>query len=257
MAQATVAGKGLEGVTATTSAVSSIIGSTLTYRGIDINELAEHSSFEETTWLLWYGELPTRQQLQQFRAELAKNRTIPQEVIELIRRFPGDAQPMVSLIASISSLAFYDGDARSMSEEANHRKGVRLVASFPTVVAAIQRLRSGQEPVAPDPELSAAANFLYMLDGQRPSESSERVMDIALVLHADHELNASTFAARIAASTLADMHSCLVAALCTLKGPLHGGANQDVIHWLLELGDEAAAADRVKNTLARKVKIPG
>src|SRR5579872_2551539 len=257
MAQATVAGKGLEGVTATTSAVSSIIGSTLTYRGIDINELAENSSFEETTWLLWYGELPTRQQLQQFRAELAKNRTIPQEVIELIRRFPGDAQPMVSLIASISSLAFYDGDARSMSEEANHRKGVRLVASFPTVVAAIRRLRSGQEPVAPDPELSAAANFLYMLDGQRPSESSERVMDIALVLHADHELNASTFAARIAASTLADMHSCLVAALCTLKGPLHGGANEAVMRMLETIGSAEAAGPWIRDALARKERIMG
>jgi citrate synthase len=257
MAQAVVAGKGLEGVTATTSAISSIIGSTLTYRGIDINELAEHSTFEEVTYLLWHGELPSRQELDGLRRQLAENRNISSQLVDLIRIFPVDANPMASLRTAISAMAFQDPDAQDMSEEANQRKAVRLQAMFPTVVAAIQRIRSGEKIVEPDPGLSEAGNFLYMLNGDRPTEAAGRIMDLALILHADHELNASTFAARVAASTLSDMHSAVVAAICTLKGPLHGGANEAVMRMLEQIGSVEKAGPWIRDALARKERIMG
>lgn len=257
MAQATVAGRGLEGVTATTSAVSSIIGSTLTYRGIDINELAEHSTFEETTYLLWYGELPSQTALAEFRQSVARNGELPNQVVELIRSFPADANTMVALRTAVSALAFFDPEGESMSESANHAKAIRLLAKFPALVATIQRLRSGEEPVAADPELSAAANFLYMLNGRRPTDVTAHIMDVALILHADHELNASTFAARVAASTLSDMHSAVVAAICTLKGPLHGGANEAVMRTLETVGSVENVAPYVRDALARKERIMG
>jgi citrate synthase len=257
MAQAAVAGKGLEGVTATTSAISSIIGSTLTYRGIDINELAEHSTFEEVTYLLWHGELPSRQELDGLRRQLAENRNISSQLVDLIRIFPVDANPMASLRTAISAMAFQDPDAQDMSEEANQRKAVRLQAMFPTVVAAIQRIRSGEKIVEPDPGLSEAGNFLYMLNGDRPTEAAGRIMDLALILHADHELNASTFAARVAASTLSDMHSAVVAAICTLKGPLHGGANEAVMRMLEQIGSVENAGPWIRDALARKERIMG
>ena len=257
MAQATVASKGLEGVTATTSAISSIIGSTLTYRGIDIDELAEHSTFEEVAYLLWYGELPTQIQLDQFKRELISNREVSSETIDFIRRFPRDANSMVSLRTSVSALAFADPLAADMSAEANHQKAVALLAQFPVLVAAIHRMRCGAEPVSPDPSLGEAANFLYMLNGDQPSDSRARVMDIALILHADHELNASTFAARVAASTLSDMHSAIVAAICTLKGPLHGGANEAVMKTLESIGSVDAVPAYLRGALERKDKIMG
>jgi len=257
MAQATVASKGLEGVTATTSAISSIIGSTLTYRGIDIDELAEHSTFEEVAYLLWYGELPTQIQLDQFKRELISNREVSFETIDFIRRFPRDANSMVSLRTSVSALAFADPLAADMSAEANHQKAVALLAQFPVLVAAIHRLRCGEEPVSPDPSLGEAANFLYMLNGDQPSDSRARVMDIALILHADHELNASTFAARVAASTLSDMHSAIVAAICTLKGPLHGGANEAVMKTLESIGSIDAVPAYLRGALERKDKVMG
>jgi citrate synthase len=257
MAQATAAGKGLEGVTATTSAVSSIIGSTLTYRGIDINELAQHSTFEEVVYLLWYGELPTERQLGAFREDLSRNRGLAPELLDLMRLFPPTAGPMVSLRTAVSALAFYDPQADDMSEEANHRKAVRLMAKFPTLVAAIQRLRQGNEPVDPDPSLDEATNFLYMLTGERPSELAAHIMDVVLVLHADHELNASTFAARVAASTLSDMHSAIVAAICTLKGPLHGGANEAVMRTLEKIGNPDNVPSYVRGALDRKERIMG
>lgn len=257
MAQATVAGKGLEGVTATTSAISSIIGSTLTYRGIDINELAEHSTFEEVAYLLWYGELPTRTQLSSFCQSLRENREISPQVIEFVRRFPSDANTMAALRTAISALAFYDPQASDMSTEANQAKAVRLLAQFPTVVAAIQRIRSGQNPVAPDPNLDEATNFLYMLNDERPTDVVAHVMDVALILHADHELNASTFAARVAASTLSDMHSAVVAAICTLKGPLHGGANEAVMRTLEQVGSPDNVHTYVQDALSRKERLMG
>lgn len=257
MAQATVAGKGLEGVVATTSAISSIIGTTLTYRGIDINELAEHSTFEEVAYLLWYGELPNKQQLDTFKQSLSQNRDLSPQVIEEIRGFPRDANTMATLRTAISALAFYDPQAGDMSPEANHDKAVRLLAKFPTVVAAIQRFREGNEPVAPDPNLNEAANFLYMLKDERPSDLYAHIMDVALILHADHELNASTFTARVAASTLSDMHSAVVAAICTLKGPLHGGANEQVMRTLEQIGSVENVPTYVREALERKERIMG
>jgi citrate synthase len=257
MAQATVAGKGLEGVAATTSAISSIIGSTLTYRGIDINELAEYSTFEEVAYLLWYGELPSEEQLTSFQRSLAENRELPTQVIDLLRNFPSGANAMAMLRTAVSALAFYDPLAEEMSEDANHRKAVGLLAKFPTLVAAMQRIRSGQEPVAPDSSLGEACNFLYMLNGQPPTDLAAHIMDVALVLHADHELNASTFAARVAASTLSDMHSALVAAICTLKGPLHGGANEAVMKTLERVGSADNVPTYVREALARKERIMG
>ncbi|MGH2442523.1 MAG: citrate/2-methylcitrate synthase [Chloroflexota bacterium] len=257
MAQAAVAGKGLEGVTATTSAVSSIIGSTLTYRGIDINELAERSTFEEVAYLLWYGELPNGQELEKFRNALSQNRELKPEVLELLSRFPHDANSMVSLRTAVSAMAFFDEAASDMSPEANNAKAIRLLAKFPSVVAAILRFREGKEPLAPDPDLNEASNFLYMLTGRRPSDLSAHIMDVALVLHADHELNASTFAARVAASTLSDMHSAVVAAICTLKGPLHGGANEAVMKTLESIGSPDKVQRYVQAALDRKERIMG
>lgn len=257
MAQASATGAGLEGVVATQSSISSIIGSTLTYRGIDINELAEHSTFEEVAYLLWYGELPKDEQLDAFKSDLARNREVAPQVIEFMRQFPRDANTMVALRTAVSVLAFFDAQSEDMSTDANHQKAVRLLAKFPTLVAAIQRLRDGQDPVAPDPNLSTAANFLYMLNGQRPSDERAHIMDIALILHADHELNASTFAARVAASTLSDMDSAVVAAICTLKGPLHGGANEAVMRTLESIGSQQNVGPWLTDALARKERIMG
>lgn len=257
MAQATVASKGLEGVAATTSAISSIMGTTLTYRGIDINELAERSTFEEVVYLLWYGELPTRGQLAAFERDLAGNRELPSPVIEALQRFPQDANTMAAVRTAVSMLAFYDPLAEDMSGEANEQKAIKLTARLPTMVAAMQRLRNGQDPIAPDPNLGEAANFLYMLTDMRPAPLEARTMDVALILHADHELNASTFAARVAASTLSDLYSAVVAALCTLKGPLHGGANQAVMQTLEAIGEPENAAAYIRAALARKERIMG
>lgn len=257
MAQATVAGKGLEGVTATTSAVSSIIGSTLTYRGIDINELAEHSTFEEVAYLLLYGELPSADQLARFRAEVAGGRALSPQVLELLRELPRDANPMAVLRTAVSALALYDPRAQDMDAEANECKGIRLIAQFPTLVAAIERTRRGEEPIDPDSSLDQATDFLRMVKGRLPSASVAHVMDVALILHADHELNASTFAARIAASTLSDMYSAVVAALCTLKGPLHGGANEAVMTTLEHIGSVDSVRPWVRSALERKERIMG
>lgn len=257
MTQTSVAGKGLEGIVATTSAVSSIIGSTLTYRGIDINELAGHSSFEEVVYLLWYGELPSREELQRLQRELADSREIPSQVIDAIRRFPSDANAMAALRTAVSMLAFYDPLSQDMSDEANQKKARSLLAKFPTIVAAIHRVRTGHDPVAPDATLNEAENFLYMLNGERPAESRAHIMNVALVLHADHELNASTFAARVAASTLSDMDSAVIAALCTLKGPLHGGANEAVMRMLEGIGSAEKVSGFLEDTFARKDKVMG
>jgi citrate synthase len=257
MVQATAAGKGLEGVVATTSAVSSIIGSTLTYRGIDIDELAEYSTFAEVVYLLWNGELPSREELAKFENKLRQNRKIPDDLVGLIRQFPRNANPMVALRTAVSMLAFYDPLSEVMTPEANREKAFNLQATFPTIVATIHRLRCGQEPVAPDAGLDEASNFLYMISGRTPSELAAHVMDVALILHADHELNASTFAARIAASTLSDLDSAVVAALCTLKGPLHGGANEAVMRTLEQIGTPENVESYLRSALERKDKIMG
>src|SRR5262245_8801051 len=252
-------GAGLRNVVAGESGISSIDGQrgVLAYRGIDIHELAENSSFEEVVFLLHRGTLPARAQRQEMRDALTRQRALPGGVVEVLNDLPRRTHPMTALRTAISALGAFDPDAEDHGEAARGRKAVRLTAQMATAVAAIDRLRRGQEPVAPDPALSHAANFLFMLKGTPPAPSAARAMDVALVLHADHEFNASTFAARVAASTLADIHGALTAALATLKGPLHGGANEAVMQMLEAVADPARAEAWVSEAFAQKKKIMG
>jgi len=254
------AGKGLEGVVAANSGICWIDGEAgvLSYRGIDIHELAEHSTFEETTYLLWNGILPNALELREFESQLALARSLDQRMIDMLRSFPISATPMEVLRTSVSALSFYDADEKDNSHDANVRKSYNLTAQIAMLVAIYDRLRKGLEVVAPDRSLNHAANFLWMLNGVKPSETAVRTLDLALVLHAEHELNASTFAARVIAATLADVHSAITGAIGALKGPLHGGANEGVMR-LLHTIDKAGAdpVEYVKNMLAAKQKISG
>jgi citrate synthase len=252
---------GLEDVVATTSSICFIDGDrgVLAYRGYDIHDLATHASFEEVCHLLWHGTLPTRAELGDLQSQFAAGRALPDGVLRILRSLPsGDAMDALRTLGS--ALAHYDPDVADNSPAANYRKAVRLTAQLGSLVATIGAVDAGRAPVAPDPVMGFAANFLYMLTGQRPDALSARALDVALVLHADHELNASTFAARVAAATLTDVHSAIVAGIGTLKGPLHGGANADVMRLLLELGADATPErieSTIKGKLARKEKIPG
>ena len=252
---------GLEDTVATSSAICYLDGDrgVLAYCGYDIHDLATHSTFEEVCFLLWHRRLPTRAELGDLQSQLAAGRALSESVLRLLRALPaGDA--MDSLRTLTSALGHYDPDANDGSAQANYRKAVRLTAQLGTLVATLGRVNAGGGPIAPDPVLGHAANFLYMLTGERPGALATRAFDVALVLHADHELNASTFAARVAAATLTDIHSTVVGAVGTLKGPLHGGANADVMRMLLEIGKDAGpdrAAEAVRAKLARKEKIPG
>jgi len=252
--------RGLEGVTATNSSICYIDGDqgVLAYRGIDIHELANHSSFEECCYLLWFGRLPNRAELQEFKLSLARERKLDASIISLLRQTPKHALPMDVLRTIVSALCFYDPEEKVTDAEANLRKSIRLTSQIAYVVAAYDRIRKGRPLIEPDRTMSHAANFLYQLNGQIPSETAERALDIALILHADHELNASTFAARVVAATLSDMHSAITAAIGALKGPLHGGANEAVFR-ILEAIDSAGAdpVEYVKGMLAQKKKIPG
>ncbi|HTS27454.1 MAG TPA: citrate synthase [Bryobacteraceae bacterium] len=249
---------GLEGVIAGESEICYIDGiqGVLSYRGYNIHTLAEHASFEEVIFLLWNGWLPKGAQLDQLKKGLVAERDLPSGVIDFLHSAT-KANTMDVLRTAVSMLSLYDPEAQDMGVEANHRKAVRLMSRTASIVSGFDRLRKGQPIIAGDPQLGFSANFLYTLTGHRPDDVMERAFDVAMVLHADHELNASTFAARVTAATLSDIYSSVTSGIGALKGPLHGGANQDVIHWLLQLGDEDAAVDRVKNTLAKKVKIPG
>ena len=252
-------GAGLEGVVAAESAIGDVDGvnGVLIYQGLNIHDLAEHSTFEETVYLLWHGRLPKRDELDVLRQELAANRKLPEEVVTLIRSFPADAEPMDSLRTAVSALAFYDKGARDLSREGALRTATRLTAQFPVVVATIERLRKGQEPVEPRADLNIASNFLYMLKGEEPSEREARIFDVCLILHADHELNASTFTSRVIAGTLADMYGAVTGAIAALSGPLHGGANTNVMKMLLEVGEPARADEWLRDALASKKKIMG
>ena len=250
---------GLEDVVAANSAICDIIGpqGKLTYRGIDIHELARQSSFEETTYLLWFGNLPTRQALQDFTAALARQRRLPEPVLTLMKDFPREATPMDALRTTLSALAFYDPQAHDNGRDANIAKAMRVTAQTATVVAAWEQLRRGRAPVEPDTAGSHAENFLRMLFGAEPDRLSARAMDLALILHADHELNASTFAARVTAATLADIYSAIVSAIGALAGPLHGGANEQVIKMLQKIGEPARVESYISERLEAHQKIPG
>ncbi|HLR74520.1 MAG TPA: citrate synthase [Virgibacillus sp.] len=250
--------KGLEGIVATQSSISSIIDDQLTYVGYKIDDLAEHSSFEEVIYLLWNLELPTKSELQALKADLADHMDIPQAIIDHLRSYElSTVHPMAALRTAISLIGLYDEEADIMDEEANKRKAIRLQAKIATIVAAFSRIRQGKEPVQPKKDLSYAANFLYMLNGEEPDDIEVEAMNKALVLHADHELNASTFAARVCVATLSDLYSGVTAAIGTLKGPLHGGANEQVMKMLMEIGEEENAIPYIKKKLANKELIMG
>ena len=256
----TVAPKGLQDVIANDSSICFIDGGKgiLSYRGIDIHELAQKSSFEETTFLLWNGSLPTAAELNDFSHQLAAARQLPDDVIDFLTRLPKTASPMEVLRTAVSLLSIYDPDEKSVLHTANIRKSFRLTAQIAMIIAFFDRIRKGKEIVKPDTSLSHAANFLWMLNGEKPSDTATRAFDIALILHADHELNASTFAARVIAATLADIHSAITGAIGALKGPLHGGANEATMRLLYAI--EKANADPVeyvKQMFAEKKKISG
>jgi len=250
---------GLEGVVAAQSSVGDVDGTrgVLIYQGINIHDLAEHSNYEETVFLLWHGRLPKREELNALRRELAASLNLPAEVLSLMREFPREAEPMDALRTAISALAFYDPQSRDLSREGALRTATKLTAQLPVVVAAFERIRKGEQPVEPKPDLNVATNFLYMLKGEMPSEREARIFDVCLILHADHELNASTFTARVVAGTLADMYGAVTAAIAALSGPLHGGANTNVMKMLLEIGSVDNAEAWLRDALASKKKIMG
>jgi citrate synthase len=260
MSTSTVAAKGLEGVVASVSSICYIDGERgiLAYRGIDIHELADNSTFEETAYLLWFGKLPLRADLREFTRALAEERKLDASIINLLRQAPRHALPMDVLRTAVSALSFYDPEEAVNTAEANYHKSLRLTSQIAMIVAAYDRIRKGRPIVEPDRSLSHAANFLLMLNGDPPSKTAERALDIALILHADHELNASTFAARVTAATLSDVHSAITSGIGALKGPLHGGANEAVFHILEEINKAGAdPVEYIKGMLAQKKKIPG
>lgn len=253
------AGAGLEGIVATSSQICYIDGEkgVLSYRGYNIHVLAENATFEEVIYLLWYGKLPNHSELDDLKSSLVAERELPNEITSFLQNVPEHAAPMDILRTAVSMLGLYDPLASDMSEPANRKKAVKLMARVSTIVTSFHRLRCKERIVQGDPNLAFAANFLYCLTGRKPDRVLEQAFDVALILHADHELNASTFAARVTAATLSDIYSAVTSAIGALKGPLHGGANEAVIKLLLAAGSpEEAAATATKN-LNQKIKIPG
>lgn len=251
---------GLKGVIALESELSSIDGEKgeLIYRGYTIEDLAKHATYEEVVYLLWNGELPNASALQELRSQLRANRELADEILDILSNAPETAHPMAVLRTAVSALSFFDEETEDMNVEANRRKATRILASIPTIIAAFDRLRKGLEPIAPLDEGSMAFNFLYMLNGEKPGAAAERTFDVCLVLHADHGLNASTFTSRVIGSTLSDMYSAIAGAIGALKGPLHGGANREVMRMLLDIDNKAAnPVEYVQNRLANKEKVMG
>src|SRR5215470_1504838 len=256
----TPATKGLEGIVAANSGICYIDGDegVLAYRGIDIHELAQNSNFEEVCYLLWFGTLPKKEELEHFRQRLGESRKIDPGIIEMMQNFPKNATPMEVLRTTVSALSFYDPDEKAVDHDSNVRKAYALTSQIAMIVATYDRIRKGKKVVDADPKLSHAANFLLQLTGEKPSPTAEKALDIALILHADHELNASTFAARVTAATLSDMHSAITSAIGALKGPLHGGANEAVMRMLFAL-DKAGQdpVEHVRGMLSQGKKISG
>ncbi|MBX2988578.1 MAG: citrate synthase [Bdellovibrionaceae bacterium] len=249
--------KGLEGVVACTTAVSSIVGDTLNFRGYTIEDLAENSNFEEVTFLLWNDRLPNKNELQAFRSELSREMSLPADYLKVLKTLPTNVHPMAWLRTAVSLLSHWDTDANDNSPEANRRKALRLTAKMGTIVCAYEAIRNKREPVAPQADKSVAWNFMHMLTGKEPESDLVKVFDTCLILHADHELNCSAFATRVTASSLSDLHSAVVSAIGALKGPLHGGANEQVILMLKNIGNIEKAQQFVKDALAAKEKVMG
>jgi len=259
MSQTTATPAGLQDVVAAPSRICYIDGEQgiLAYGGYNIHDLAEKSNFEEVIYLLWHGRLPKQSELDELRSSLAINRSIPAELVTMMKSFPADTKPMDALRTAVSALGLYDPDKNDNSIEANWRKAVRVTSQIGAVVAAFHRLRQGLEPLEPKTDLSLAGNFLWLLNGTEPSEVETKALDIALILHADHEFNASTFAARVTIATLTDMYSAITSAIGTLAGPLHGGANEAVMKTLLNIGEPEKVDEYVANAFATGEKIMG
>jgi citrate synthase len=260
MSTTTTTTRGLEDIVAGSSSICYIDGDNgiLAYRGIDIHELADNATFEEVTYLLWHGKLPTRAELVEFSLQLARERKLDAQIISLLRQAPKHALPMDVLRSIVSSLSFFDPEEKVNTKDANYHKSQRLFSQIAMVVACYDRIRKGLPLIEPDRTLTHAGNFLLMLNGERPSETAIRALDISLILSADHEWNASTFAARVVAATLSDMHSAITAGIGALKGPLHGGANEAVFKILLDIDNNGAdPVEYVKGMFAQKAKLPG
>lgn len=257
------AAAGLRGVVAAASSIGDVNGEKgeLIYQGVNIHDLATKSTFEEVVFLLWNGRLPKRAELDELRKNIAASYQLQPEIVELIKgmyaRVPRSADPMDALRTVVSALAMFDEEARVMTRESNIRVATRLTAKFPTIVAAMERARNNLDFIEPKPDLNIATNFLYMMKGEMPDEFDAHVLDVALILQADHELNASTFTCRVVAGTLADMYSAVTAGLGALSGPLHGGANTAIMRILLEIGSRDNVESYVKDALAKKKKIMG
>ncbi len=251
--------KGLDDIFVKETRICYVDGKTgrLLYRGYDIRDLAQHSTYEESAYLLWNERLPRRDELDAFSAELAANRGIPGELVSLLKRLPKETVPIDALRTAVSALAAFDPDLNDASREANLRKAVRLAAKIPTIVAAFHRIRDGQRVVRPNPKYGHATDYLRMLTGKKPNKETARILDVALILHADHSMNAGSFSATVAASTLPDLYSCVVAGIATLKGPLHGGANETALRALLGIGSPDRADEYVAKTLAAGQKVWG
>ena len=251
--------RGLEGVAAAETQISYVDGvnGQLYYQGYELSELAGRASFAETAYLLWYGKLPNAQEARAFRSRLVSEMRLPSQVVTLIQLVPPSTHPMAVLRTMVSALGMFDPDAEDNSEAANERKAVRLLAQVPTIIADLHCTRSGRPVLSPDPNLGLAANFLYMFRGAPPDDEEQKAFDLTLMLHADHGLNASTFASRVTASTLADMHSALAAAIATLKGPLHGGANQRVMEMLDDIDNVHEVQSYIEGMLNDKQRIMG
>lgn len=251
--------EGLEDVVATHSYICDLDGKLgkLTYFGVDIHDLARHSSFEETAYLLWHGALPTQTQLQDVNQQLCANRALPDRILALLRLLPTSTSPMDVLRTTISALSAFDAHLQDKSKSANEQRAILLTAAIPTIITSWEHIRNGRAPITPLPDNNHATNFLYMLTGQMPDDYSAHILDIALILHADHELNASTFSARVTAGTLADMYAAITAAISTLSGPLHGGANEQVIRMLQRIGEPEKAEEFLAGALQRKERIMG
>jgi len=252
---------GLEDAVVSTSEICFIDGhkGRLLYRGFDVDDLVAHSTFEEVIYLLWHGHLPTRKELDAHVKALSAtaNRRLAPKITSMLRLFPKKTTPMEILRTGVSALSAFDPEAGDNSREATLRKSLRLTAQMPTLVAAWERIRRGKPPVAPNPKLTLAGNFLYMLSGKKPTPLATRTFDVALILHADHEFNASTFAARVTAATLSDLHSGVVSGIGALKGPLHGGANEQVMLMVEKIKDPARAEGWIKKAIADKVRLMG
>jgi citrate synthase len=253
------AASGLRGVVIGASTVSDVVGDKgeLIYQGYNIHDLAEHSTFEEVAFLLWSKRLPNQAELADLKKELGASYALPKEIIDLLSQVPREADPIDVLRTAVSALEFYEPTSKDISPAASRKTAIKLTAQFPTLVATADRLRRGLPAVEPLPDENIATNFLYLLKGEKPSAHDAKLFDVCLILHADHELNASTFTARVVAGTLANIYAAVVAAIGALSGPLHGGANTNVMKTLLEIGEVANVESFIKSALASKRKIMG